>query len=101
MKRFSLILAAALIVSTLAGCSGKVEGEAPVQSVSMICGLGSTGLVDRFAGVVSARSETKIEKMKTGLWMRSEWRPETMLKRDKCSLHMTQKRRSWIWRKPD
>lgn len=62
MKRFSLILAAALIVSTLAGCSGKVEGEAPVQSVSMICGLGSTGLVDRFAGVVSARSETKIEK---------------------------------------
>ena len=62
MKRFSLILAAALLVSTLAGCSGKVEGDAPVQSVSMICGLGSTGLVDRFAGVVSARSETKIEK---------------------------------------
>ena len=62
MKKVSILLAAALLLAALAGCGGKVEGEASVQSVSMICGLGSTGLVDRFAGVVSARSETEIKK---------------------------------------
>ena len=62
MKKVSILLAAALLFATLAGCGSKVEGEASVQSVSMICGLGSTGLVDRFAGVVSARSETEIKK---------------------------------------
>ena len=62
MKKVSILLAAALLLAALAGCGGKVEGEASVQSVSMICGLGSTGLVDRFAGVVSARSETEIKR---------------------------------------
>ena len=62
MKKVSILLTAALLLAALAGCGGKVEGEASVQSVSMICGLGSTGLVDRFAGVVSARSETEIKK---------------------------------------
>lgn len=62
MKKLSMLLVAALLLTMLAGCSGGVEGEASVQSVSMICGLGSVGLVDRFAGVVSARSETEIRK---------------------------------------
>ena len=54
MKKAAFVLA-------LAGC-GKVEGEASVQSVSMICGLGSVGLADRFAGIVSPLGETKIKK---------------------------------------
>jgi len=62
MKKICMFLVAALLLTMLAGCSGKVEGEASVQSVSMICGLGSVGLVDRFAGLVSARSETEIKK---------------------------------------
>ena len=43
------------------GC-GAAEGEASVQSVSMICGLGSVGLADRFAGIVSPLGETTIKK---------------------------------------
>jgi len=62
MKKICLFLAAAMLLLMLAGCSAGVEGEAGVQSVSMICGLGSVGLVDRFAGVVSARSENVINK---------------------------------------
>lgn len=62
MKKISVFLVAALLLTMLAGCGSSVEGEASVQSVSMICGLGSVGLVDRFAGVVSARSETEIRK---------------------------------------
>ena len=49
MKKFAVIaLAAVMLLSTLAGCGANAEGEASVQSVSMICGLSSTGLVDRF-----------------------------------------------------
>lgn len=62
MKKICVVLAAALLLGMLAGCSGTVEGEAGVQSVSMICGIGSAGLVDRFAGIVSARSENEIKK---------------------------------------
>lgn len=62
MKRGIAFLALITAVSMMFGCSQKVEGEASVQSVSMICGIGSTGLVDRFAGVVSPQSETTIKK---------------------------------------
>ena len=63
MKKFAVILlAAAMLLSVLAGCGANAEGEASVQSVSMICGFGTTGLVDRFAGVVSAQSETQVKK---------------------------------------
>lgn len=63
MKKFAVILlAAAMLLSVLAGCGANAEGEASVQSVSMICGFGATGLVDRFAGVVSAQSETQVKK---------------------------------------
>lgn len=43
------------------GCSGSGE-TASVQSVAMICGVGSTVKVERFAGVVEAKQETNIEK---------------------------------------
>lgn len=62
MRKISLILAAVLLLSPFAGCSAKNGETASVQSVSMICGLGSTGLSDRFAGIVTARSETEIRK---------------------------------------
>ena len=61
MKKAAFILALAMLLGVAAGC-GESNGEASVQSVSMICGLGSAGLTDRFAGVVSALGETKIKK---------------------------------------
>ena len=62
MKKSVVFLALITAASMLFGCNAKPEGEASVQSISMICGIGSTGLVDRFAGVVSPRSETEITK---------------------------------------
>ena len=62
MKKMALLLAALLLLSSLAGCGKSSKGEASVESVSMICGLSGVGQVDRFAGVVSAQGETKVEK---------------------------------------
>lgn len=62
MKKAAFVLALVMLMTCMAGC-GKVEGEASVQSVSMICGLGSVGLADRFAGIVSPLGETKIKKV--------------------------------------
>ena len=63
MKRFAvMVLAGVMLLSVLAGCGAGTGEEASVQSVSMICGLGATGLADRFAGVITAQSETQIKK---------------------------------------
>ncbi len=62
MKKFLALGLAVMMALSLVACGNKSQGEASVQSVSMICGLGSGGLAERFAGVVSARSESKIEK---------------------------------------
>ena len=61
MKLTALLLALTMVLS-LAACGAQEQGEASVQSVAMICGLGSTGLAERFSGVVSARSETELKK---------------------------------------
>lgn len=61
MKKAAFILALVMLLGVAAGC-GADNGEASVQSVSMICGLGTAGLTDRFAGVVSAMGETNIKK---------------------------------------
>ena len=61
MKKAAFILALVMLLGVAAGC-GESNGEASVQSVSMICGLGTAGLTDRFAGVVSAMGETNIKK---------------------------------------
>ena len=45
-----------MLLGCVSGC-GAAEGEASVQSVSMSCGLGSVGLADRFAGIVSPLGE--------------------------------------------
>ena len=62
MKKSMILIAAVLLLSILSGCGKQPAGEASVQSVSMICGIGSVGRVDRFAGVVNPRSETEIKK---------------------------------------
>lgn len=62
MKKFLALGLAVMMALSLLACGNKSQGEASVQSVSMICGLGSGGLAERFAGIVSARSESKIEK---------------------------------------
>ena len=61
MKKAAFILALVMLLGVAASC-GAGNGEASVQSVSMICGLGTAGLTDRFAGVVSAMGETNIKK---------------------------------------
>lgn len=61
MKKAAFVLALVMLLSCVTGC-GTTEGEASVQSVSMICGLGSVGLADRFAGIVSPLGETTIKK---------------------------------------
>ncbi len=61
MKKAAFVLALVMLMTCMPGCS-QAEGEASVQSVSMICGLGSVGLADRFAGIVSPLGETKIKK---------------------------------------
>ena len=61
MKKTALLLVLALCLSLLAGCGTNADGEASVQSVSMICGMGSVGLAERFAGVVTAQGETEIK----------------------------------------
>lgn len=39
MKKMALLLAALLLLSSLAGCGKSSKGKASVESVSMICGL--------------------------------------------------------------
>lgn len=60
-KSISFMLTVLLFLAFLVGC-GSIEGEASVQSVALICGIGSIGNVNRFAGVISSGSETKIER---------------------------------------
>ena len=61
MKKAAFVLTLVMLLGCVSGC-GAAEGEASVQSVSMICGLGSVGLADRFAGIVSPLGETTIKK---------------------------------------
>lgn len=60
-KKLALCLALVMALTVLAGCGAAEKGEASVQSVSMICGMGSVGLADRFAGVVSPQGETAVK----------------------------------------
>ena len=56
------LLVAALLMGGLMGCASQEGSGVTVQSVAEITGMGSVGLIDRFAGVVSARSEVKVAK---------------------------------------
>lgn len=61
-KSICVLLAVLLLLSALTACSKSAGETVNVQSVAMLCGLGGLGTAERFSGVVSARSETKIEK---------------------------------------
>lgn len=61
-KKLALLLAALMLLSIVTACGAGNAGEASVQSVSMICGLGATGLADRFSGMVTPQGETKLQK---------------------------------------
>ena len=62
MKKIALILTVLLLISACTGCGSNSGEEVMVDSVADICGMGSVGLADRFAGVVSPQGETKIKK---------------------------------------
>lgn len=64
-KIIVILLSALMLLGTVTGC-GDSAGEASVQSVSMICGLGATGLADRFSGVVTPQGETKLKRSDAG-----------------------------------
>ena len=99
MKKFAVMaLAAVMLLSTLAGCGASAEGEASVQSVSMICGIGSATLVDRFAGMVTARGETAIKKNENSEVESIKVQVDQEVK--KGDAPMTPVRPSWIWKRP-
>ena len=56
----AMVLSAALLLCA-AGCSESGENTVSVQSVSMITGMGSVGLADRYAGLVVAGSTEEIQ----------------------------------------
>jgi len=63
MKKGLVILACAvLIMSLFSGCQAATEQTASVVNVGEICGIGPVGHVDRFSGMVVARSEIEIKK---------------------------------------
>ena len=62
MKKISAVLAALLALTLLAGCGADKNNTASVQSVAMICGIGSTMRIERFAGVIEPKSETQLKR---------------------------------------
>ncbi len=63
-KTVTALLAAALLLGMLAGCSGSsASGEAvTVEQVSAIVNGGSVGLADRYAGVVAAGETAQVKR---------------------------------------
>lgn len=62
MKKFlSVICAVTALLMLLSACGGE-KASVPVQSVSMICGIGNVGMHSRFGGVVTSRGVIEIEK---------------------------------------
>jgi len=64
MKRSKIaacLITALIAAAAFAGCAADNSEPVSVQSVAMLAGIGSSGLTDRFGGVVSARSEVKVK----------------------------------------
>lgn len=64
-KLLAFIVAIALVAAPatlLSGCGKGSEDAISVQSVSMITGVGNTGIADRFAGVVTSSNVLSINK---------------------------------------
>lgn len=63
MKRLiSIFILITAVLALLSGCSASGGETASVQSVSMITGLGSVGVVDRYAGKVVSGETADIKK---------------------------------------
>ncbi len=63
MKRIlSVLLAAGMLLALLSGCGSNSDVTVSVQSVGLITGTGSVGLMDRFAGLVEAGQTVSVEK---------------------------------------
>ncbi len=62
MKKIIIILISVFGLTAIAGCAGDNGGTATVESVAVICGIGSTTNVERYAGVIEAGSDIKVEK---------------------------------------
>ena len=63
-KAICIVLAAVFVCScALVGCAGKDnDATAAVQSVQMITGKGSTGVYDRYAGVVVSQKTVEVKR---------------------------------------
>ena len=59
--RIIAFMSSALLLLCAAGCGTTDENTVSVQSVSMITGVGSVGLADRYAGLVVAGSTEEIQ----------------------------------------
>ena len=62
MKKIAVLTAFLLAASLFAGCAKEDLGEVTVENVGELCGMGATGIINRYAGVVVAEGEEKIEK---------------------------------------
>lgn len=63
MRRLiTIFILCAAALALFAGCSAQEQETAAVQSVSMITGAGSVGIVDRYAGLVVSGETAEIEK---------------------------------------
>ena len=63
MKKIIILLLSVFGVATLAAGCGADDGKtATVESVAVICGIGSTSNVERYAGVIESGSDVKVEK---------------------------------------
>lgn len=63
MKRsITIFMLCALVLALFAGCSAAEQETVTVESVSTITGMGSVGVVDRYAGMVVSGETAEIEK---------------------------------------
>ena len=63
MRRLiTIFILCAAALALFAGCSAQEQETATVQSVSMITGAGSVGVVERYAGLVVSGETAEIEK---------------------------------------
>ena len=63
MKKIIILLLSVFGVATLAAGCGADDGKtATVESVAVICGIGSTSNIERYAGVIESGSDVKVEK---------------------------------------
>lgn len=63
MKRLiAVFILCAIGITLFAGCSAREQETVTVQSVSMITGTGSVGVVERYAGLVVSGETAEIEK---------------------------------------